>query len=180
MYAASPASSPSVVQVSNASTPCNVSLCGKVLTISNDGKLVVVADTVSSPSQVYIYDSSGTTAPVDLVIPGETPTAAAFSPDQLKLFILTSTAKMYVYSPVDALSPVKHPTCISRWPLHLYRSAGEFPPEITVLQPGQGQFHADLRAACFKWQRTNRRRPQPPRRAPVQRKQRIHQFHPSL
>jgi hypothetical protein len=105
MYADVTASSPSVVQVSNSSTPCNVSLCGKVLTISNDGKLVVVADTVSTPSQVYIYDGSSNTA-VDLIIPGETATAAAFSPDQLKLFILTDTGKMYVYSTVDALSSV--------------------------------------------------------------------------
>jgi hypothetical protein len=107
MYVDVTASSPSVVQVSNSSTPCSVSLCGKVLTISNDGKLVVVADTVSTPSQVYIYDGSTTTGtPVDLVIPGETATAAAFSPDQLKLFILTDTGKMYVYSTVDALSSV--------------------------------------------------------------------------
>ena len=107
MYVDVTATSPSVVQVSSASTPCNVALCGKVLTISNDGKFVVVADTVSTPSQVYIYDSSSTTStPVDLVIPGETAAAAAFSPDQLKLFILTSTGKMYVYSTVDALSSV--------------------------------------------------------------------------
>jgi hypothetical protein len=100
------AANPSVVQVSNSSTPCNVSLCGKVLTISNDGSLVVVSDTVSTPSQVYIYNGSGTTAPVDLIIPGQTATAAAFSPDQLKLFILTSTGNMYVYSTVDALTKV--------------------------------------------------------------------------
>jgi hypothetical protein len=107
MYVDVTASSPSVVEVSNSSTPCNVSLCGKVLTISNDGKLVVVVDTVSTPSQVYIYDGSTTTGtPVDLVIPGETATAAAFSPDQLKLFILTDTGKLYVYSTVDALAPV--------------------------------------------------------------------------
>src|SRR5205807_1563313 len=80
-------------------------LYGKVLTISNDGKFVVVADTVSTPSQVYIYDASSNTS-VDLIIPGETATAAAFSPDQLKLFILTSTGKMYVYSTVDALTSV--------------------------------------------------------------------------
>jgi hypothetical protein len=109
MYADVTASNPSVVQVSNSSTPCNVSLCGKVLTISNDGKLVVVADTVSTPSQVYIYGSSSTTAPIDLVlsVPGETATAAAFSPDQLKLFILTDKGNMYVYSTVDALAPVQ-------------------------------------------------------------------------
>ena len=105
MYVDVTGSSPSATLVSNSSTPCDVSLCGKVLTISNDGKLVVVSDTVSTPHQVYIYNSGGT-APVDLVIPGETATAAAFSPDQLKLFILTNTGKMYVYSMVDALTSV--------------------------------------------------------------------------
>src|SRR5208283_295241 len=91
--------------VSNVTTPCNIALCGRVLTISNDGKLVVVSDTVSTPSQVYIYNgSSSGVAPVDLIIPGETATAAAFSPDQLKLFILTNAGNMYVYSTVDALS----------------------------------------------------------------------------
>jgi hypothetical protein len=107
MYVDVTASNPSVVQVSNSSTSCNVSLCGKVLTISNDGKLVVVSDTVSIPHQVYIFNaSSSTTAPIDLIIPGETATAAAFSPDQLKLFILTDTGNMYVYSTVDALTSV--------------------------------------------------------------------------
>jgi hypothetical protein len=106
MYADVTASSPSVVQVSNASTPCNVSICGKLLTISNDGKFVVVADTVSTPGQVYIYDASSNTA-IDLIIPGETASAAAFSPDQLKLFILTDKGNMYVYSTVDALAPVQ-------------------------------------------------------------------------
>jgi hypothetical protein len=101
--------SPSVGLISNSSTPCNVSLCGKVLTISNDGKLVAVSDTFSTPSQVYIYNASTTTtAPVDLVlsVPNETATAAAFSPDQLKLFILTDKGNMYVYSTVDAFRPV--------------------------------------------------------------------------
>jgi hypothetical protein len=100
---------PTVTLVSNSSTPCNVALCGQVLTISNDGKLVVVSDTVSSTSQVYIYNGSGgTTPPIDLVlsVPGETATAAAFSPDQLKLFILTDKGNMYVYSTVDAFRPV--------------------------------------------------------------------------
>jgi hypothetical protein len=106
MYVDVSASSPAVALVSNATTPCNVSLCGKVLTISNDGKLVVISDTVSTPSQVYIFNGGTSTAPIDLIIPGETATAAAFSPDQLKLFILTDTGKMYVYSTVDALSSV--------------------------------------------------------------------------
>ena len=89
-------------------SPCNVALCGKVLTISNDGNFVVISDTISTPNQVYIYNgnSTNTLPPVDLVIPGETATAAAFSPDELKLFILTNAGNMYVYSTVDALSSV--------------------------------------------------------------------------
>ena len=107
MYVDVSAANPSVVEVSNSSTPCYVSLCGKVLTISNDGKLVVVSDTVSTPSQVYIFDgSSSTSTTVDLIIPGETATTAAFSPDQLKLFILTNLGNLYVYSTVDALTSV--------------------------------------------------------------------------
>ena len=59
MYVDVTAKSGSTVSlVSNVSTPCNVALCGRVLTISNDGKLVVVSDTVSTPSQVYIYNGS--------------------------------------------------------------------------------------------------------------------------
>lgn len=107
MYVAVSGSSPAVSLVSNSPTPCNISLCGKVLTISNDGTLVVVSDTVSTPNQVYIYNGgSSTGAPIDLIIPGETATAAAFSPDQLKLFILTNAGNMYVYSTVDALTSV--------------------------------------------------------------------------
>jgi len=116
MYVDVGASSPSVGLVSNSSIPCNVSLCGKVLTISNDGKLVVVSDTVSTPSQVYIYNgSSTTTTPIDLIlsVPGETATAAAFSPDQLKLFIVTSAGNMYVYSTVDALTSVPIATSVT-------------------------------------------------------------------
>jgi len=91
--------------VSGSSTPCSVALCGKVLTVSNDGKMVVVSDDISTPSDVYIYNSAGN-APVDLIIPGEIATAAAFSPDQLKIFILTNLGNMYISSTVDAPTSV--------------------------------------------------------------------------
>ncbi len=106
MYVDVSTSNPSATLISGSSTPCNLALCGKVLAISNDGKLVVVADNVSTPSQVYIYNSTASGVPIDLIIPGQTATAAAFSPDQLKVFILTNTGNMYVYSTVDALSSV--------------------------------------------------------------------------
>src|ERR1700691_3582497 len=101
-------SQPAITYIFNSPTPCNIALCGKVLTISNDGGFVVVSDTISTPNQVYIYNGASTTAvqPVDLIIPGEAATAAAFSPDELKLFILTNGGNMYVYSTVDAFSSV--------------------------------------------------------------------------
>lgn len=96
-----------VASVSSTPIPCNVSLCGKLLTVSNDGKLAVISDTVSTPNQVHIYNgSAASTGPIDLIIPGETATAAAFSPDQLKLFILTDAGNMYVYSTVDELTQI--------------------------------------------------------------------------
>ena len=115
MYLDVTASNPSAALVSN-STTCNVALCGKILTISNDGKLVVVSDTVSTPSQVYIYNGSGTsTAPVDLILSnaGETATSAAFSPDQSKIFILTNLGNMYIYSTVDAFTSVPVETSVT-------------------------------------------------------------------
>ena len=95
---------PSVSPVSQASTPCNVSLCGTVLAISNDGKLVVVSDNISPTPQVYIFNS-GNNSSTDLVLPNIV-TAAAFSPDQSKIFLLTDAGTLYVYSTVDALAPV--------------------------------------------------------------------------
>jgi len=115
MYVDVTATTPSAALVSN-STTCNVALCGKVLTISNDGKLVVVSDTVSTPSQVYIYNGSSTsTAPVDLILSnaGETATAAAFSPDQAKIFIVTNLGNMYIYSTVDAFTSVPVGTSVT-------------------------------------------------------------------
>jgi hypothetical protein len=57
---------------------------------------------------VYIYSSTSGVAPIDLILPnsGEVATAAAFSPDQLKIFIITNLGNMYVYSTVDPLASV--------------------------------------------------------------------------
>ncbi len=109
MYVDLTSSTLQVNAASGTSTPCNLAVCGQLLTISNDGKLVVVSDTASTPSQVYIYNGGNSSStPVDLILsaPGEKATAAAFSPDQLKLFILTDAGNMYVYSTVDAFALV--------------------------------------------------------------------------
>ena len=103
----------SVAVVSPVSTPCNVALCGKVLTVSNDGKLVVVADTVSATPQAYIYNaSSNGGAATDLVLPAVA-TAAAFSPDQSKIFLLTQNGEMFVDSTVNALGSVSLPSQVA-------------------------------------------------------------------
>lgn len=107
MYLDVGASSPAVTEVSTASTPCNVALCGKVLAISPDGNRVVVSDTITAPHQVYIFNGAAATAPpIDLVLsnPTEKAIAAAFSPDEMKLFILSDAGTMYVYSAVDGLT----------------------------------------------------------------------------
>ncbi len=107
MYLDVGATSPSVAEVSPASTPCHVSLCGKVLAISSDGNRVVVSDTISNPHQVYVFNGGSSSSPaVDLVLanPTESATAAAFSPDEMKIFILTDAGTMYVYSAVDGLT----------------------------------------------------------------------------
>ncbi len=95
----------SVSKVAQATTPCNVAICGKPLAISPDGNRVVVADTKTNPNQVYIFDAANpSNAAVDLLISGAA--AAAFSPDQMKVFILTADGKLFVYSTLDALLSV--------------------------------------------------------------------------
>ncbi len=75
---------------------------GKILAISPDGKRVIVADTQDTPNQVFIYDGTSTSPAVtNLLI--SSATAAAFSPDDVKAFIVahdpTSGANtIYVYS----------------------------------------------------------------------------------
>ncbi len=114
------ASNPTVIEVSTSTTPCNASLCGKVLAISNDGKQAVISDDVSPTPQVYIYNASpqgGSSNVADLVLPGngghdspDVAGSAAFSSDQSKIFILTKGGNMYVYSTVDALAQVTLPS----------------------------------------------------------------------
>jgi WD40 repeat protein len=84
-------------------------VAGRVLAVSPDGNTVILADTVDSPSQVIICatctSTSHSTTP--FLLPGAT--AAAFSPDNLKAYIVTggscpgtsSLGCLLVYSKVD-------------------------------------------------------------------------------
>jgi DNA-binding beta-propeller fold protein YncE len=76
---------------------------GKVLAVSTDGSRLAVSDPaplIGGPGRVFIYNQSTGATPVTLPIPNAT--AAAFSPDGLKTFIV-SGASLYLYSTVDAL-----------------------------------------------------------------------------
>jgi trimeric autotransporter adhesin len=83
---------------------------GKVLAASPDASTVIFSDTFDTPNQVFICNSCSTTSRTitSLLITGAT--AAAFSPDNLKAYIVANDIvaghNLYVYSKVDALQKI--------------------------------------------------------------------------
>lgn len=72
---------------------------GTILATSANGAIPLFADTLHTPNQVYVIPSSGTVA---LNIPAAT--AAGFSPDGLKTYILGNNGtSLYLYSPLQSL-----------------------------------------------------------------------------
>jgi hypothetical protein len=74
---------------------------GKVLTVSPDGKKVIVSDTKSS-NEVFVFDTTSNTS-TTLSIAGAT--AADYSPDSLKAYILAGST-LYVFSTLEALKTI--------------------------------------------------------------------------
>ena len=72
---------------------------GKVLAVSPNGAKVIVSDTTDVPNQVFVFDTT-TNSNVAFRITGAT--AADFSPDNLKAYIVAGST-LYVYSQLDAL-----------------------------------------------------------------------------
>ncbi|HUJ96189.1 MAG TPA: WD40 repeat domain-containing protein [Terriglobales bacterium] len=79
------------------------SVTGIVLTVSPDGKQVIVSDTKATPNQVYVVNSSNNTT---LALPITGATAADFSPDSLKAYIVAGNT-LYVYSAFDPLESIQ-------------------------------------------------------------------------
>jgi hypothetical protein len=79
------------------------SITGKVLAVSANGNSAIFSDTIHTPNQVYVVQTSPTAVTTPLNISGAT--AAAFSPDGLKAFIVggTNASSLYVFSPLQAL-----------------------------------------------------------------------------
>lgn len=75
---------------------------GKVLAVSPDGSKVIISDTVDSPNEVFVFDTATKTSPA-FQITGAT--AADFSPDSLKAYIVAGST-LYVYSKLDGLRTI--------------------------------------------------------------------------
>jgi hypothetical protein len=80
------------------------SLPGKVLAVSPNGNKVIISDTSSEdkPNHVFVFDTTSNTVST-FQITGAT--AADFSPDSLKAYIVAGTT-LYVYSNVDGLRTI--------------------------------------------------------------------------
>lgn len=88
---------------SNSVTPFTA-VPGKVLAVSPDGNKVVISDTAPTdgPNRVFVFDTTNRSN-ATFQITGAT--AADFSPDSLKAFIVAGST-LYVYSKLDALRTV--------------------------------------------------------------------------
>jgi len=91
-----------VLDTSTNSVTAFTSTPGKVLAVSPDGNTVIVSDTGDVPNQVFIFDAVANTNTA-LSISGAT--AADFSPDSLKAFIVAGNT-LYEYSKLDALKTI--------------------------------------------------------------------------
>jgi hypothetical protein len=75
---------------------------GKVIAVSHNGTQAVFSDTVSNPNQVYLFGASSSALPFNI----NSATAAAFSPDGLKTFILGDGGNtLYIFSSLQYLEP---------------------------------------------------------------------------
>jgi hypothetical protein len=84
---------------------------GKILAMSLAGDRAIISDTQSTPNQVYVVSGlSGAGVPTMIPLLIDSVTAAAFSPDGLKMFLISNpsggTSTMYVYSTIFATKPV--------------------------------------------------------------------------
>ena len=91
-----------VMVFSGTSVSASAAAAGKVLAVSADGTLAIVSDTKDLPNQVFVFNNSSKTA-ASFLINGAT--AAAFSPDSLKAYIVAGS-NLYIYSKVDAIHSI--------------------------------------------------------------------------
>jgi WD40 repeat protein len=103
------------LMVFNGSTVAQVRKApGKVLAISPDRNSTVISDTSDSPNLLFICANCGSTSQAVTTFQISGATAAAFSPDSLKAYILATPpppapqiSTLYVYSKLDPLQPIQ-------------------------------------------------------------------------
>ena len=78
---------------------------GKVLAISPDRNSVVISDTFDSPNLLFICTNCGSSSRTVTTFQITGATAAAFSPDNLKAYILAGN-NLYVYSKLDPFKTI--------------------------------------------------------------------------
>jgi WD40 repeat protein len=84
---------------------------GKVLAISPDRNTVIISDTADSPNLLFICASCSSTSRTVTTLQITAATAAAFSPDSLKAYILATPPPpaqptLYIYSKLDPLQSI--------------------------------------------------------------------------
>jgi hypothetical protein len=77
-------------------------VAGKVLAVSPNGNKVVIANTTDSPNQVFIFDTTNNS---NVALPITGASAAAFSPDNFKAYIVAGNT-VYIYSALTPLQSV--------------------------------------------------------------------------
>jgi hypothetical protein len=78
---------------------------GNTLAVSNNGLLAVFTDTLHTPNQVYVVNTTNSSAPTATALNITAGDVAAFSPDGLKTFIMggPSGNSLYIYSTLQSL-----------------------------------------------------------------------------
>jgi hypothetical protein len=91
---------------------------GTVLAVSPNGNVALISDTVHTPNQVYVVNTSVASSPTTTALNISGATTAGFSPDGLKAFIIGCSASagqctnpdtIYVYSSLQSLQTITLP-----------------------------------------------------------------------
>ena len=89
------------------------SVTGRVLAVSPNGNVVVLSETVLAPNRVYVVTGGGSTSQTVNILNIYGASAAAFSPDGLKVFIFgydaSGNPNLYVFSALQALQKIALP-----------------------------------------------------------------------
>jgi hypothetical protein len=86
---------------------------GNILAISSNSNFEIFSDTIHTPNQVYVVNTTNSTSPTSISLPISGATKAAFSPDGLKAYIFgfdsNGNPNIFIYSAVLGLETIPLP-----------------------------------------------------------------------